>query len=331
MKKDKNLLVIEKLIKGSKNVALFCHKNADLDCFGSCLAMKDYLLSINKKATVFVQENVAKRFMWLSGADEAKLPKDFKDEFDLFIALDCAKIECLGDYQETFSKAKYSINVDHHQDNTKFAKVNRVILNSANCINVYDMLKVFKYKMNINTATSLYAGIIGDTSNFTNLNTDAKTFEVSGELVKFGVDVNEANFQLFKRTTFNKFVFVNTLKSNIKLYKNIHVAVIKCSLKDFKKYKVTFEDIGAVIPVALSIDEVNICLTISERNDEIKCSFRSKKGININKVARAFGGGGHIYASACTCNDCSIDEFEKKIIKYIKTNYDSLKIEEKLF
>lgn len=49
--------------------------------------------------------------------------------YDLVICLDCNNISRLGKFQEVFDKAKNSINIDHHHDNTNFANLNIVVPN----------------------------------------------------------------------------------------------------------------------------------------------------------------------------------------------------------
>jgi phosphoesterase RecJ-like protein len=49
----------------------------------------------------------------------------------------------------------------------------------------------------------------------------------------------------------------------------------------------------------------------------IKVSFRSKGRVDVNKVARSFGGGGHIHAAGCRVAG-NPEEIKDKIIGEIK-------------
>ena len=46
--------------------------------------------------------------------------------------------------------------------------------------------------------------------------------------------------------------------------------------------------------------EEGVALLMEHRDGDIKLSMRSRGRINVNRVARSFGGGGHIYASGAT-------------------------------
>ena len=59
--------------------------------------------------------------------------------------------------------------------------------------------------------------------------------------------------------------------------------------------------------------EIGILLK-EKGNNEIKVSLRSKSYANVSKIAKVFGGGGHMRASGCTIND-NIENAKIKIIK----------------
>ena len=55
-----------------------------------------------------------------------------------------------------------------------------------------------------------------------------------------------------------------------------------------------------IVDFGLTIDtvEVSICL-MEVKKGQYKASFRSKGEVNVNEIARKFGGGGHVLASGC--------------------------------
>ena len=69
---------------------------------------------------------------------------------------------------------------------------------------------------------------------------------------------------------------------------------------------------------ALEMCEGNVLDAIifleEKSNNEIKVSLRSKAYADVSKIAKVFGGGGHIRAAGCTIND-SIKNAKLKIIE----------------
>jgi phosphoesterase RecJ-like protein len=72
-----------------------------------------------------------------------------------------------------------------------------------------------------------------------------------------------------------------------------------------------------------SIRGVEISILYTELPDgRFKLSLRSKGIVNVEKVARVFGGGGHINAAACRMEG-KIDDIHRRVLEAIKTSGDS--------
>jgi len=50
---------------------------------------------------------------------------------------------------------------------------------------------------------------------------------------------------------------------------------------------------------------------------QFKLSLRSKGKVNVEKIARKFGGGGHVNAAACRI-DGDIDEIKRLVLEVVK-------------
>ena len=78
-----------------------------------------------------------------------------------------------------------------------------------------------------------------------------------------------------------------------------------------------------LINYARSIDKTKVAILFKEdlkEKDRINISFRSKGNgdtIDVNKIASAFGGGGHVKASGCIV-DGSLGEVEKKVLDKVE-------------
>ena len=171
---------IEK-IEGADTIAIGGHVRPDGDCVGSCMGLFGYLADHypEKKVCVYLEE-IPEAFDYLK-IDEAMSEK--ADKYDLFIALDCGSIDRLGEAQEIFEKAVYTVCVDHHISNTNFAKENIVKANaSSTCEILCELLPMDK--IGTFSAIAFYTGIIHDTGVFKHSNTSKKTMETAGYLVE---------------------------------------------------------------------------------------------------------------------------------------------------
>jgi phosphoesterase RecJ-like protein len=68
-----------------------------------------------------------------------------------------------------------------------------------------------------------------------------------------------------------------------------------------------------------SIEGVEISILYAELPDRnFKISLRSKGRTNVERVARTFGGGGHVNASGCRIEG-NIDTVKKKLLEAVNT------------
>jgi phosphoesterase RecJ-like protein len=121
-----------------------------------------------------------------------------KEEWDLAIAVDCGDIRRLGKRKEIFDSAKNTINIDHHETNTKFAKINMVNKNASSVGEMlFDIIKELDEKIDRFTAMCLYVAIATDTGCFKFDSTTFRTHEIAGKLIRTGIDISDISRKLF--------------------------------------------------------------------------------------------------------------------------------------
>ena len=144
---NKTIKQIRKIILKAKNIAIFSHVSPDFDALGSSFALQLFLISINKNATFFTNDELTLKEKMLFG--EYLIGKAFKiEDFDLVISVDTPSIQMLGIYGEDFMKHSNRIVIDHHQNNGLIGTVTFVDPSYSSCCEiVYQILKSFKKKL----------------------------------------------------------------------------------------------------------------------------------------------------------------------------------------
>ena len=85
-----------------------------------------------------------------------------------------------------------------------------------------------------------------------------------------------------------------------------------------KKHGVQMGDAETIVGILRDIDEVEVSMILKEYdNGEYKVSLRSKD-VDVARVARENGGGGHIKASGFSIFDDSLEAASKKAIAILK-------------
>jgi len=290
------------LIGKAKNVLLTTHENPDGDGLGSIIALGLVLRAQGKKVYLFSKDNVPYNYQFLPNQKLVKNTLKTKTKFDLTLLVDVGEMERVGSCVQEYPHKGVTVSIDHHamsQHNTEL--VYCLPDESSSGEIVLDLLKKMKIPLTKAMATNLYTAIATDTGAFKYSNTTQKTFENASYLCGFGVDVWDVALNCFETYTPARMNLLKKAIGSIHMHANKKIAWIVLGAKDFKATKTLSEDAEGFINYPRAIDGVEVALFFKEKSSQCyKISMRSKKYVNVAKVAKKFGGGGHVRASGCT-------------------------------
>jgi phosphoesterase RecJ-like protein len=112
---------IRGLLQNANKVGLTSHKRPDGDAIGSVLGLGLALIEAGKDVQLVLRDGISHTFRHLPGADLIK--RSFKEECDLYIALDCSDLERTGN---TLEGRRVDLVIDHHITNEGFGTHNLV-------------------------------------------------------------------------------------------------------------------------------------------------------------------------------------------------------------
>lgn len=289
-----------KEIERANNIVILGHMRPDGDCVGSCLGVYNYILDNYPEKTVDIYlDEFKQEFMFLRGADTI-LHEKKEEEYDLCISLDSGDLNRHGEFETYFHSAKRTMCVDHHVSNQGFGDVCFLKTEcSAASEAIFTLLS--EDKIGKECAESLYLGIVHDTGVFKFSNTTRQTMEIAGILIEKG-----ARSTLVIDGTFYK----KTFKQNKMLAKALDAAflmfdgkvIVSCLTKDiFDENEATNLDTDGVVDALRITEGVECALWLYEypKKGTFKCSLRSNETVNVNLIACALGGGGHVRAAGC--------------------------------
>lgn len=280
-----------------KSVAIICHVRPDGDTLGSAFALSAALKSLGINAVVACDDLLPSRFLFLNDIKELK--NNIDGEFSALIAIDCADITRLGNFETIFLKHKNTYNIDHHVSNTRYAKINYVVDSASNCENVLAILKEMKVEVTEDIANLLMLGIITDTGCFRHKNVQSETLYSAADLKEFGADINTIYYHTFSKQSKQRAALFGKVMSKIRYFLDDRLAVATVTMEDIAQCSASPSDTEGFIDFLTGIEgvEVSVCILETE-NNKYKISFRSKTA-DVGAVAAMFGGGGHVLASGC--------------------------------
>lgn len=297
MKINDEILKFKEQLNEASSIALISHLDPDGDNLGSLTALSKSLLNLGKKVYPIEFDKIPENLKFLPNLD---LLSDNTDiNIDMIICLDCANYKRLGQIDELFNKAKYRINIDHHQSNEFYGDVNIVKKGySSTCELVFDVINEVNLPIDEEISMSLLTGISTDTGRFLYSATTADTLAKASKLVENGADMMKINELIYQSKKFEAQLLENEILSKTEIY-NDYVAIGFVMTDQLNKYNVEISDIDSVINTFRDTDKIKISVLIKQQTEnEYKVSFRSKGNIDVGLIAKNLGGGGHKNAAA---------------------------------
>lgn len=289
-------------LAGVRTVAISGHVRPDGDCVGACLGLYNYIRANypDIEADVYLEEP-SRKFSYIEGFSSIRHELTEEKVYDVFFALDCGDSERLGFSASCFENAKKTVCIDHHISNTgSFADRNLVEAEAAAaCEILYYLME--NDRIDLNTATALYTGLIHDTGVFKHSNTTERTLMAAARLVGKGVAFNKIiNDSFYEKSYVQNQILGRALLESVIFFdgKCIFSALRQ---KDMEFYGVSPKDLDGIVDQLIVTEGIQCAIFLYEAEvQKYKVSMRSKEGVDVSKVAAHFNGGGHVKAAGCT-------------------------------
>lgn len=321
MNKEKIKKDIIKVLKKENNFLITSHQSPDGDAIGSTLALGTALKNLGKKVILLSEKNMPSSSYYLPKIKNITYNLSKKNLSDfVIIALECSDLKRIpNNLGEKINSFKFTINIDHHLDNSNFGNLNLVDKKaSAVAEIIYELLKMLKAKITKEIATSLYYAIITDTGNFKFYNTTSKTLKIASSLVKYGASAGEISEFSFNNIPLSKLQFIGYLLNQIKTEKEGKIAYISISKEMYKNKNGGNTTPSEILNFLNMLSELKVGILFKEeKKDKIRVSLRSRGKIDIRKIATKFSGGGHLNAAGCIIKDTLLNA-ENAIINEVK-------------
>ncbi len=289
-----------RFLRAHDDFLLISHVSPDGDTLGSGLAMYAALTQLGKRAQIVCEEPVPHIYRFLPNAGQVTLPSGARNT-EAVVCIDCADIARTGDCKPLFDAAGYTLNIDHHGTNNRYAQNNFVQKAGATGELVYEILLRLKVRLTTDIASCLYAALTTDTGNFAYSNTTPDTLRIAAELLESGIDLPYLNRALFRTVPFHKTKLLGLAITKTQLYEHGRIGMSTLTQSDLRECSATGEDAEGIIDTIRDIDTVEIAALLRESSDgQIRVSLRGKSAADVSQIAVASGGGGHRLAAGCT-------------------------------
>jgi phosphoesterase RecJ-like protein len=311
---------IADILRSQKSFLVLTHYRPDGDAVGSQLALVILLKNLGKQVEAWNDDGVPAKFKFLPHSGTVTRPPDAPKDFDVVIAIDTSTWQRVGTTAQRIGQRKYFINIDHHVSNEKFADINWIVPEApASGQIAFDLIKRGGFQLTREMAMCLFAAISTDTGSFTYSSTTAESLRVAAELVETGLNVGEISRHIYESYPYARLQLLQKALADLKLAHNGRLAYCWVTNEMYEESGAKREDTEGLIDYARSIEGVNVAVLFEESSEpgKIRISLRSKNPkVDVNSVARRFGGGGHREAAGARISG-ETHEIEQKVLAAI--------------
>lgn len=298
---------IGRILGRADRVLLTTHVNADGDGTGSQTALATWLAAQGKTVWIVNPTPFPKMYRHLVHDPECianpgtPLAAEAMRGADLIVVLDTGEPSRIGRIADALS-GKTVVVIDHHLGSDP-AIQGTVIQDATACATgelIYDLFATIglprPWPATITQA--IYTAVVTDTGSFRFSNTSPRAHAIAGDLIAGGVDPEAVYRRIFATVPLKRVKLLRHALDRLEVDPDVPMTWISIEPGVMERLGTTSDDLEGIIEQARSVEGTEVALLFRATSDGgTKVSLRSSGNVNVNAIARQFGGGGHMKAS----------------------------------
>jgi len=284
-------------LRDSERFVLTGHRRPDGDSLGSALGLARILHSMGKDALVWNRDDMPTVYRALPGSERIHVgeepPAGFPETFGAVVTVECPSLERTG--LEAHLCRLPILNLDHHLGNERYGAVNWVDT-SAPALGalVYRLARALGVELDEVTATMLYLTLVTDTGGFRFANATAEAFDAAAALVREGAHPETVSRWIYENHPEASLRLLGEMIPSLALHHDGRIATVALTADMFERAGATAADAEDLVDHPRSIAGVEAVALLREIGaDRYKGSLRSRGPVDVERIARGLGGGGH--------------------------------------
>lgn len=281
---------------------LTTHINPDGDAIGSELALAGWLEARGHAVRIVNSDPVPARYCFLDpeGRVETWDPDRHAEAIrsaGLAIILDVGRYDRLGAVGAALDPFHgRRICIDHHPVEVAI-EVDLAIIDptaSATGELLFEMMAASDRPPDATIARALYVAVMTDTGSFRYGNTTSRTHRIAAELLQYPVDTAGIYETIYERSREARLRLLGHTLLNMEVLAGGAVVLLSITQENMRQVGSAQGDAEGFVEIARGMDGCRIAAVFTEIvPGQVKVSLRSKGTVDVNRLARKWGGGGH--------------------------------------
>jgi bifunctional oligoribonuclease and PAP phosphatase NrnA len=306
---------LRELLLSERSVALTTHVNADGDGTGSEVAVASWLLQHGIRPVIVNPTPYPRQFRFLL---DPGVPVLDWGTSDAEAALRNASVLLVLDTNEPSRIAPIASlvprnrtrTIDHHPPGGGIVSDEGCVDPTASATGelVYDLLTLDGGSIPGPALLGIYVAIVTDTGSFRFSNTNPRTHAIASDLLGRGIDPEEVFRRLYATMPMRRIQLLREALGTLDTDAAAGLTWLVVTEEMIRRLGATAEDLDGLVDYARALEGTAVALLFRETDDgKTKVSFRSNGPADVNRIARAFGGGGHVKAAGATLEGRAAD------------------------
>lgn len=310
-------------IKSYNRIIITRHRRPDGDAIGSSRGLAGILRATFPEKEIYTQTEDESGYLAFLGADDPTIDDGLYANA-LVIVTDTATLQRVSNSK--IHLAKEIIKIDHHIDIAPYGNLSWVEDLRSSCS---EMIAYFYYtfrnelKIDLQTATYIYTGMVTDSGRFRYESTTGETMRLAGMLMDMGINTEWLFANLYLQE-FDSFKFESFVHEHMQRSPNgvVHIYIDNAIQQQFG---LNLEQASEAVSFMNSIKGSLCWLAFIDCPDgSIRVRLRSRF-MEINALAEKYNGGGHQCTAGATLFDANdiqkmVDDADKMVADYKSTH-----------
>jgi phosphoesterase RecJ-like protein len=236
---------------------------------------------------------------------------------DVIAVVDIGDVRRLGHLTDGVRAATVpKLVIDHHEPGDEPPGPIQLIDTTACATGelVYDLAVTLGLALDTGIATALYTAILTDTGGFRFSNTTPRCHAIAGQLLAAGVDPEDMYRRVYASVPLGRLQLLRDALETLEVDPEYAIAWISVPAGAVERYALRSEDLDGIVEHPRSIAGTRMALFFRDLgHGKIKVSFRSTGDVDVNRFARAFGGGGHAKAAGALISG-SLEDVRSRVV-----------------
>jgi phosphoesterase RecJ-like protein len=289
--------VAEVLVRPGAGFVVTAHHNPDGDAIGSMLGLARALRAAGQDVVLAHPDPqpVPSDLGFLVTPGEritASLPPDVGER--VLVAVDCASERRLW-AEPVHEAARLVVNIDHHQDNTRFGDLNLIEpLASSTAEVILGVLEATGWPLSRAVAEPLYVGLVTDTGRFGYSNTSPAAHRAAAAMIEAGADPAEMARRLYEEQPLDRLLLTGRALAQARSLAGGRMLASVLTRDDFAA--AGGDDTEGIVEVMRAVRGVQVAAFVREAgpSGSHRVSLRAAHpDVDVSAIAREEGGGGH--------------------------------------